>query len=215
MYFFIRCKLAKLANNMVVLIPDLDVPQRFDEVDSTPTREMPAVVDHSERSGLELMICCDANSHNEAWGNINTNNRGLDIGIGKSRHCSPLPFDINSIDNYFANTPVDVSGARDYACELVAAPHCGPGRRFSFTSVNEADVQAAVLRMTSNAFGLRSIPLVQGIGHGLSDRITPAMIVEKLEHRNATLGVFLDLSKAYKNLLDRLERNGIRGVPNL
>lgn len=82
-----------------------------------------------------------------------------DLGIGKRKADSPLFFDLNSINDFFTNIPVDDTGARDYVTEIEDTPLRDPGHHFSFLPVTEADVLKAIMRMTSNAVGADGIPI--------------------------------------------------------
>jgi len=86
-------------------------------------------------------------------------NKVKELGIGKSHTASPIHLELNDINNYFVNIPIDHTGARDYLQELSAAPHVPPRRQFSFTPVTEAGVRWAIMRTTSNAVGTDKIPI--------------------------------------------------------
>ncbi|KAG8294187.1 hypothetical protein J6590_003361 [Homalodisca vitripennis] len=61
----------------------------------------------------------------------------------KSNVHTPVSFDLNVINDYFVNLPIDESAARDYVAELRTA------NRFSFVPLSEVDVFAAFSRLTS------------------------------------------------------------------
>jgi len=87
-------------------------------------------------------------------------NKVKELGIGKdSKSNLPINLDLNSINDFFVNIPVDHSGARDYVNELTAAPFVAPKRQFTFSPVTEAGVLQAISKMSSNAVGSDDIPI--------------------------------------------------------
>lgn len=84
-----------------------------------------------------------------------------ELGIGKQKHDTPIHLDLNTINDYFTNIPIDSSGAKDYVAELKAFPQhqVPPGGQFSFSSVTEDDVLGSIMRLTSNAVGADDIPI--------------------------------------------------------
>lgn len=63
------------------------------------------------------------------------------LGIGKSREEVHVSFNLNSINDFFVNIPVDLSGVIDYITEMDAAPHQEHEHLFSFSPVTECDVR--------------------------------------------------------------------------
>lgn len=83
-----------------------------------------------------------------------------DLGIGgKSSSDQPVTIDLNIINNYFVDIPIDMRGAQDYVTKLDAATTNHPRHRFSFVPVTEADVRGAIMRVKSNAVGADAIPI--------------------------------------------------------
>lgn len=82
-----------------------------------------------------------------------------DLGIGKSNSKCDIPLDLNAINEYFVDIPIDSTGARDYVAQLEAVPMEIPNRQFSFVPVTEADVLWAIGRTTSGAVGADGIPI--------------------------------------------------------
>lgn len=82
-----------------------------------------------------------------------------ELGIGKSVSTGQINFDLNSINDFFVNIPVDSSGAQNFADELLNARIDRPLNQFSFASVSEHDVQRAIMSMTSNAVGADHLPI--------------------------------------------------------
>ncbi len=81
-----------------------------------------------------------------------------ELGIGQSR-CDPqISFDLNTLNDFFVNIPVDMSGACSYAAELESTPFV-PAHQFNFSPVMESDVRKAVIRITSGAVGADNIPI--------------------------------------------------------
>uniref|UniRef100_A0A1B6LTE5 Reverse transcriptase domain-containing protein n=2 Tax=Graphocephala atropunctata TaxID=36148 RepID=A0A1B6LTE5_9HEMI len=82
-----------------------------------------------------------------------------ELGIGKSKCDSQISFELNALNDFFVNIPVDMSGARNYVIELESIPFVAPAHRFNFSYVSEADVRKAIVRMTSGAVGADNIPI--------------------------------------------------------
>jgi len=81
------------------------------------------------------------------------------LGIGKVSADKPIHLDVNVINDFLVDIPIDLTGARDYVKELESDPHVDRGSQFSFTPVTEADVKRAIARTTSNAVGADNIPI--------------------------------------------------------
>jgi hypothetical protein len=82
-----------------------------------------------------------------------------ELGIGKTKCENLISLDLNTINDYFVNIPIDLAGARDYVTELSTTHLVRPLNQFSFVPVTEADVLGAVVRMSSNAVGADKIPI--------------------------------------------------------
>lgn len=82
-----------------------------------------------------------------------------ELGIGKTKAEHQVHIDLNVINDFFVNTPIDLSGAHDYTSELCAAPIYCPFPQFAFSPVTEADVFKAIMRVSSNAVGADKIPI--------------------------------------------------------
>lgn len=66
-------------------------------------------------------------------------NKLKELGIWNVSHNSPTTLDLNAINDFFANIPVDLSWACDYVDELESSPQGTPGCHFFFTPVTDAD----------------------------------------------------------------------------
>lgn len=83
-----------------------------------------------------------------------------ELGIGKSNIESQISIDLDTINDFFVNIPVDLSGAIDYTNHLTFAPSNNrPRHEFSFSHVSEAEVLSAILRVSSNAVGADELPI--------------------------------------------------------
>ncbi|KAG8338405.1 hypothetical protein J6590_000070 [Homalodisca vitripennis] len=83
------------------------------------------------------------------------------LGIGKVNSDKPISIDLNIINNYFVDIPIDLSGVRDYTNELSVALLKRARHQFSFAGSTEPDVMSAILRTSSNAVGADFIILAQ------------------------------------------------------
>lgn len=131
------------------------------------------------------------------------------LGISKSTAMHPISLDLNVINDYFVNIPVDVTRAQDYYRELTDAPLVVPCRnQFSFTAVTESDVLRAVLRLTSNAVGADNIP-IKFIKDSLSVTLP---VITSIFNKSLSLSVF---PAAWKNAIVRpLQKNTSPTTPS-
>lgn len=82
-----------------------------------------------------------------------------ELGIGKSNPTVSININLDVINDYFTNIPIDLSKAKIYVNELTNSPFPRPFHKFSFRLATDEEVLKALNRTTSNAVGADSIPI--------------------------------------------------------